>query len=60
MIHTITQRTKAGSIIHYSPRKIDIVYKHTTFKYKDKARYREVTESQFEKMRKSAIEVVQL
>jgi len=59
-MHTITERTPKGSIIHYSPRKIDVVYRHVDFKYKDKARYKEVSDKIFTKMCKNAYKVVEL
>lgn len=56
MIYTVTAK---GST-YYSKRKIDAIYKHVTFKYKDRARFREVTETQFAAMKRQAKQMVEL
>jgi hypothetical protein len=56
MIYTVTVK----SITHYSYRKLDAIYKHVTFKYKDRARFRELTEKQFAAMKKQGNKMVEI
>ena len=56
MIYTVSVK----GIIYYSKRKLDAIYKHVSFRYRDKAKYREATETQFQSMKRKAKKVVEL
>lgn len=38
--------------LYYSERKIDAIYKHVTFKFKDRPKFKEVTETQFKSVQR--------
>lgn len=38
--------------LYFTPRKLDAAYKHVTFKFKDRARFKEVTETQFKSVQR--------
>ena len=46
--------------IYRSKRKLDATYKHVTFRYKDKAKFREVTETQMKSLERTGKRIVEL